>query len=78
MTTDRARVAAAGYTRRRRGPSQWQLLDANGKVVGQYGGRAGDRWAENLRDGRIVTEGTAASASTVLGVLLADLRRQAE
>lgn len=63
------RMARLGLRRVRRGPVQVALVDGDGVEQGRYGGRAGDRWAE-LADGTTVTEGTAASADVVLGVLV--------
>jgi hypothetical protein len=55
-------------TRRKVGPAAYEVVEADGTVLGRYGGRPGDRWAD-LADGSPVVEGSRCSATTVRSIL---------
>lgn len=65
--------------RRKLGPAGWAIIDqATGRELGRYGGRPGDRWAENLVTGEVVTEDSACSAGLVRSLLERSIREALE
>lgn len=55
-------------TRHKVGPAAYEVRDADGTVLGRYGGRVGARWAD-LADGTTIVEDSPCSAGTVRSIL---------
>ena len=56
---------------RKVGPGGFEITERKtGKVLGRYGGRDGDKWAETA-DGETLTEGTRASVGVLKSLIVA-------
>jgi len=59
-TTTVKRLAAGGF----------EIIDkATGVSLGRYGGREGDKWADD-NEGNTITEGTRVSVDTLQGLII--------